>query len=86
MPNLTHTLLAGAFICGAALVETARQAIRADVENKRVPGAVLLVGRNGRIVGCDAISFQDRASRTPMKKDSIFRIASLTKPVTTVVG
>ena len=105
MPNLTHTLLAGAFICGAALaqplplakspeeagfsskrLEITRQAIRANVETGRVPGAVLLVARDGKIVTYDAIGFQDRASRTPMKKDSIFRIASLTKPVTTVAA
>ena len=105
MPNLTQTLLAGAFICGAALaqplplakspeeagfsskrLEIARQAIRANVETGRVPGAVLLVARDGKIVTYDAIGFQDRASRTPMKKDSIFRIASLTKPVTTVAA
>ena len=105
MPNLTQTLLAGAFICGAALaqplplakspeeagfsskrLEITRQAIRANVETGRVPGAVLLVARDGKIVTYDAIGFQDRASRTPMKKDSIFRIASLTKPVTTVAA
>lgn len=105
MPNLTQTLLAGAFICGVALaqplpvakspeeagfsskrLEIARQAIRANVETGRVPGAVLLVARDGKIVTYDAIGFQDRASRTPMKKDSIFRIASLTKPVTTVAA
>ena len=105
MPNLTQTLLAGAFICCAALaqplpltkspeeagfsskrLEITRQAIRANVETGRVPGAVLLVARDGKIVTYDAIGFQDRASRTPMKKDSIFRIASLTKPVTTVAA
>src|SRR5262245_59815562 len=62
-------------------LERVRQAIVADVESKRVPGAVLLLARNGKIVTYDAIGFQDRAGQTPMKKDSIFRIASMTKPI-----
>lgn len=67
-------------------LEKARQAIKADVENKRVPGAVLLLVRNGKIVTYDAIGYQDRAGQTPMKKDSIFRVASMSKPITTVAA
>src|SRR5579871_4414389 len=60
-------------------LERTRQAIRADVENKRVPGAVLIIARNGKIVTFDALGFQVRADQSPMKKDSIFRIASMSK-------
>ena len=67
-------------------LETARQAIKANVENKRVPGAVLLIMRNGKIVTFDAIGYQERAAQKPMKKDSIFRIASMSKPITTVAA
>ena len=67
-------------------LETARQVIRADVENRRVPGAVLLILRNGKIVTYDAIGFQERASQTPMKKDAIFPIASMSKPITSVAA
>src|SRR3979411_3010264 len=58
-------------------LETARQEIKANVENKRVPGAVLLIVRNGKIATFDAIGYQVRATQTPMRKDSIFRIASM---------
>ena len=67
-------------------LERTRQALKADVDNKRVPGAVLIVVRNGKIVTYDAIGYQVRADQTPMKKDSIFRIASMSKPITTVAA
>jgi CubicO group peptidase (beta-lactamase class C family) len=65
---------------------TARGVLQADVEAKRLPGAVLLIARNGKIVSYDAVGYQDRAAGTPMKKDSIFRIASMSKPITTVAA
>ncbi len=67
-------------------LEKTREAIKGDVENKRVPGAVLLIVRNGKIVTYDAIGYQERAAQTPMRKDSIFRIASMSKPITTVAA
>lgn len=67
-------------------LETARGVFKADVDAKRLPGAVLLIARNGKIAFYDAVGYQDRASQTPMKKDSIFRIASMSKPITTVAA
>jgi len=67
-------------------LEKTRQAFAADVEKKSVPGVVLLIVRNGKIVTYDAIGYQDRAAQTAMKKDSIFRIASMSKPITTVAA
>jgi CubicO group peptidase (beta-lactamase class C family) len=67
-------------------LEKTRKALKADVENKRFPGAVLILVRNGKIVSYDAIGYQVRADQTPMQKDSIFRIASMSKPITTVAA
>ncbi len=67
-------------------LEKTRQAYKTDVENKIAPGAVLLIARNGKMVTYDAIGYQERATQTPMKKDSIFRIASMSKPITTVAA
>src|SRR5271155_236863 len=67
-------------------LEIARGVFQADVDAKRLPGAVLLIARNGKIVSYDPVGYQDRASQTPMKKDSIFRIASMSKPITTVAA
>ena len=60
--------------------------LNADVEAKRLPGAVLLIARDGKIAFYDSVGYQNRASQTPMRKDSIFRIASMSKPITTVAA
>jgi len=67
-------------------LETTREVLKADVDAKRLPGAVLLMARNGKIAFYDVVGYQDRATQTPMKKDSIFRIASMSKPITTVAA
>ena len=67
-------------------LERVRREIKADVENKRIPGAVLLIARNGRIASLDAVGFQERRSQTAMRTDSIFRIASMSKPITSVAA
>ena len=60
--------------------------MKVDVESGRIPGAVLLIARNGKIAWLDALGFQERRSQTPMKNDSIFRIASMSKPITSVAA
>ncbi|HLJ46382.1 MAG TPA: serine hydrolase domain-containing protein [Bryobacteraceae bacterium] len=67
-------------------LETTRGVLKGDVEAKRMPGAVMLIARNGKVVFYDAEGFQDRAAQTPMRKDSIFRVASMSKPITTVAA
>ena len=57
---------------------------RADVQNGRIPGAVMLVARNGKLVYSDVIGAQDAKAGTPMRTDSIFRIYSMTKPIVSV--
>ena len=49
-----------------------------------VPGAVVAIARDGKLAYLQAIGFQDRAKTIPMKTDSIFWIASMSKPVTSV--
>lgn len=46
-----------------------------------ITGAVTLVARNGRVVHLQAQGVMDAASKKPMQKDTIFRIASMSKPV-----
>jgi CubicO group peptidase (beta-lactamase class C family) len=60
------------------------QLVRADVEKGRLPGAVVLVVRKGRVAYFEAIGFRDKASGAPMTKDAIFRIYSMTKGFTSV--
>ncbi len=61
-----------------------RGQMKADVESGRIPGAVVLIARNGKIAALDAVGYQERSAKKPMKTDSIFRIASMSKPITSV--
>ena len=60
--------------------------MKMDVEGKRIPGAVLLIARNGKVATLDTLGFQDRRAQTAMKADCIFRVASMSKPITTVAA
>jgi CubicO group peptidase (beta-lactamase class C family) len=55
-----------------------------DVDKGAIPGVVVIVAREGKVVYEQAIGYQDREKRTAMKTDAIFRIASMTKPITSV--
>jgi CubicO group peptidase (beta-lactamase class C family) len=57
---------------------------QADIDKGAIPGAVLLVARNGKLVYFQALGYRDREKHVPMKPDAIFRIASMTKPITSV--
>jgi CubicO group peptidase (beta-lactamase class C family) len=57
---------------------------QAEVDAGRIPGAVVLVGRKGRLAWHEAIGMRDRDARAPMERDTLFRIASMTKPVTSL--
>src|SRR5215510_13434511 len=56
------------------------------VQKGEIPGAVVLIARNGKIVMFDAFGFRDREAKAPMHTDAIFRIASMTKPITSVAA
>jgi CubicO group peptidase (beta-lactamase class C family) len=51
-----------------------------------VPGAVVAIAKGGKLAYLQAIGFQDRARTIPMRTDSIFWIASMSKPVTSVAA
>ena len=59
-------------------------AVARHVEAKDVAGAVALVARRGRIVFFEAQGLADIDGKKPMARDSIFRLASMSKPITSV--
>ena len=65
-------------------LERLHKGMQGFVDRKEVGGIVTLVAREGKTVDLHAVGFQDVEKNTPMKTDSIFRIASMTKPVTSV--
>lgn len=52
------------------------------VKDGQLSGAVTLVWKDGTLVSHEAVGFQDLETKTPMQKDSLFWIASMTKPIT----
>jgi CubicO group peptidase (beta-lactamase class C family) len=60
--------------------------LRTDVEKGVIPGAVLLVARNGKVALFEAVGARDPQSKAPMTKEAIFRIYSMSKPITSVAA
>jgi CubicO group peptidase (beta-lactamase class C family) len=60
--------------------------LKADIEAGRIPGAVIAIARHGKLVAFDAYGWRDKTAGIPMTTDTIFNIASMTKPMTTVAA
>lgn len=58
--------------------------LQSEVDRGRLPGAVALVARRGKLALFESLGRQDPAAGTPMQRDAIFRIYSMTKPVVSV--
>jgi CubicO group peptidase (beta-lactamase class C family) len=65
-------------------LERVTQRIRGDVNDGKIPGAVMLVARHGKIAHFETLGVLDRKTGVPMVKDAVFRLASMTKPITIV--
>jgi CubicO group peptidase (beta-lactamase class C family) len=57
---------------------------RRYVESGRLPGALTLIWRRGQVAHLRALGLTDVERGTPMREDTIFRVYSMTKPLTTV--
>jgi CubicO group peptidase (beta-lactamase class C family) len=58
--------------------------MKLGVEKGEIPGAVVAVARKGKIAYFQAFGMRDPESKDPMKSDAIFRIASMSKPFTSL--
>ena len=65
-------------------VERLVAALQDEIDRKRLPGAVALISRHGKVALFESLGWQDPALQTPMTTDSVFRIYSMTKPITSV--
>jgi CubicO group peptidase (beta-lactamase class C family) len=63
-----------------------RPAIEAEIAANRIPGAVVMIARRGKLAYAEAFGHQDRAENLPMALDSVFRIYSMTKPLASVAA
>jgi CubicO group peptidase (beta-lactamase class C family) len=60
------------------------QVFQGYVDKGQLPGAVVLIARKDKVAYFKAFGFRDREQKIPMTTDSIFRIASMTKPIVSV--
>lgn len=58
--------------------------VNKSIENKEIAGAVTLIARKGKIVHFEAKGKAQIEANIPMRKDAIFRLASMTKPIATL--
>lgn len=69
-----------------AKLATVRSALQGFVDRGELSGIVTLSSLKGEVVETSAIGWSDIESRTPMRPDTLFRIASMTKPITSVAA
>ena len=93
--NKTAEIVLAAGVAVAALAGTARAqnspesaaldtGLRSAVERKDVPGVVALITDREHVLYQNAFGVADVATGRPLTSDALFRIASMTKPVTSV--
>ena len=68
----------------AAGLARIRPWLQAHVDGGRLPGALVSVARHGEVALLEAVGLRDREARAPIGVDTLFRIYSMTKPVTAV--
>jgi len=56
------------------------------VERGEIPGMVALIHRHGEETYTETFGWQDREAQIPIQRNTLFRIMSMTKPVTTVAA
>src|SRR5690606_11941836 len=54
------------------------------IQPGKIPGAVTLVARHGKVLWCEAQGLRDVERNLPMERDTVFRIYSMTKPITSI--
>ena len=70
----------------AAKLDQVKTIVQTMVDKHQTAGAVVLVARRGKIVQLESIGKMNMATGKPMRPDAIFRIYSMTKPITSVAA
>ena len=65
-------------------LQRVNQMVQRYIDAKEITGAVTIVARKGKVAHFEAQGLMDVEAKTPMRKDAIFRMASMSKPVTGV--
>ena len=67
-------------------LERVSEYLRDEVANGKIPGAILLIEQHGKPVYHEFFGVRDVATKQPMTDDTIFRLFSMSKPITSVVA
>jgi CubicO group peptidase (beta-lactamase class C family) len=70
----------------AERLERIGQVFNREIELGKLPGAVVVVARKGRVAYFESFGFRDKAAGAPMPKDAVFEIYSMTKPLVSVAA
>jgi CubicO group peptidase (beta-lactamase class C family) len=70
----------------SARLKKAMAVLEADIKAGVLPGAILMIGRKGKVAHFETIGELDPETKKPMTRDAIFRIYSMTKPITSVAA
>jgi CubicO group peptidase (beta-lactamase class C family) len=65
-------------------LQQASDALSREIDRGTIPGATILVARRGQVGWFEALGRQSPAASAPMRRDSIFRIFSMTKPIVSI--
>src|SRR5438477_12470677 len=60
--------------------------IRNEIATGKIPGAILLIQQHGKPVYSESFGVRDVATKLPMGADTIFRLYSMSKPITSVAA
>src|SRR2546422_675599 len=70
----------------SAGLDRIKPVIEAEIKEKKTAGVMTVVARRGKVVHLETFGMMDIDSAKPMKADTIFRIYSMSKPITTVAA
>ena len=82
-PTIAKPKEAGFTSAGLARIDAY---IKNEIAGNKIPGAIMMIQRNGKTVYFSSFGVRDPGTKEPMTPDSIFRIYSMSKPITTVAA
>jgi CubicO group peptidase (beta-lactamase class C family) len=85
-PGRTETQLGAPARFSSAKLQRMGDLIREEIAAGKMPGAIILIQQHGHPVYFECFGVRDVESRHPMTPDSIFRIYSMSKPITSVAA
>jgi CubicO group peptidase (beta-lactamase class C family) len=73
-------------IFSGARLERVGDYLRNEIAGGKIPGAIMLIQQHGQPVYFESFGVRDVATRLPMTPDTIFRLYSMSKPITSVAA